>query len=108
MRKTSLTLPELKNILQGGLPQQCFYMNEIGEIMVEGGEDSVLAEEALKELLGDKDQERQCLAFCWLSQNAEKLSADTLREIGKFKNNSVNKETVRIAEEIISESKSRS
>ncbi len=108
VRQTDLTLAELKNSLQMGLPKQCFYINEIGVILVAGGEDAALAEETLKELLSDKDQERKCLAFCWLSQNAADLSADTIRKIGKFKNDPANQETVQIAEELISESKSRS
>ncbi len=99
MKQTDLTLVQLKTKLGEAGPWHCFYLNEIGEIMMADGEEALAAEETLRGLLDDGDWEKQYLALCWLSDNAANLSPETIQKIHEFKADPAHQEIVRQAAE---------
>lgn len=103
MRQTSLSLRELEAELETptGLYPQCLVVNEIGEIMMAGGEEAARAEEIIGGLLDGANQDKQCIALCFLSDNAANLSPETIRKIGQFRNDPAHQEIIEAAEGLI-------
>lgn len=100
-RKTRLSFDELvmMNNTVSELPN-CFLLNEIGLILVNGEKGREEAEKFLRELLDTNDWKDRFYAFCFLL-STNNLSQETIIRLEKFKEESANKEILPLAEESI-------
>lgn len=91
MRQTELSFPELASILRQkrSIHRRCLVLNEIGQVMHDGGKDAPKAERVLRGLLVSSSDEDRYIAYCYLSELA-KQSRETRVALVAFEGNSNN------------------
>ncbi len=82
-RQTNLTLAQVKGELASSR-KRCFWLNQIGEIMEEGGPEANEAENFLAELLEGEDPTDNFFGFCYLAVPGRELSADNQAKLDNF------------------------
>lgn len=94
MRFTKLSaeqiMKELNNPDDSYFPKS-FLLREMGNLLLEGGEDAEQAEKYFRESLGSNDPERKLSAVSHLTV-LEVWDDETYRKLEEFKNNFANKE----------------
>ena len=89
MRQSAYSFKELVERFEEGGDRSCFFLNEIGCFMEEGGPEAPKAEAYLRKLLEGKEIQAKTIAFCYLS-SSRRIAQDTAEKVAAFKEDPTN------------------